>query len=373
MKQRSLQPVAIIISIIIIIGAFVFYALHNNKSATDGKGDTSINTLPADVKVMLSGAGSSFAYPIYTKMIDEYRNRSGTETTYESIGSGAGIKKLVARNVDFGASDAFLSNDEMAMFPAPVVQFPTCLGAVVLTYNLPGNPELNLSPDVIADIFLGKVTKWNDKRIKEENKDAKLPDLDITVVHRSDGSGTSYIFTDYLSKISDEWKSKVGSAKLPSWPIGQGGNGSEGVAQIIKFKPGTIGYVELVYALQKFMDVANVKNSSGKYIKPSLESTTVAGNIDIPADTRISITNSPVSDAYPICSFTWIMLYKEQSYNGRTKAQVTDMMKELWWMIHNDGQQYAKPLNYAPLPQNAMLAAENVLKSVTYNGEPVLQ
>lgn len=323
--------------------------------------------------VALSGAGSTFANPIYSKMIDQYRAKTGIETTYQSIGSSAGIKKLMSKSVDFGASDAFLSNDDMSMFTAPVVEFPTCLGAVVITYNLPGIGELKLPQDVLVDIFMGKITKWNDPRIKAENKDASLPDESITVVHRSDGSGTTYVFTDYLSKVSEEWKSKVGAAKSPSWPVGLSGNGNEGVAGTVKLTPGAIGYVELVYALQKYMDFALIRNSSGKYVKASLESTSAAANVDIPADTRISITNSNVANAYPISSFTWVILYKEQSYNNRDKQQAEDLIKELSWMVSTDGQQYTKGLNYAPLPDRAVAAAQTVLKSITFEGKPVMQ
>lgn len=336
-----------------------------------------LNGKPGDsipvVHTPLSGAGSTFANPIVTKWIDEYRTQTGIETSYQSVGSSEGIKRIMSKSVDFGASDAFLSNDDMTMFTSPVVEFPTCLGAVVITYNLAGITDLRLTPELITDIFLGKITRWNDERIKAENREAKLPDQPITVVHRSDGSGTTYVFTDYLSKVSDEWKAKVGIAKSPSWPLGMSGNGNEGVSGIIKLTPGAIGYVELTYAMQKFLDFALVKNASGMFIKPSLESVSYAANVDIPSDTRISITNSPQEGAYPISSFTWIILYKEQSYSGRTKEQAEDLVKELSWMINADGQQYTKPLFYAQLPPKALLAAENVLKSVTYEGQPILE
>jgi len=321
----------------------------------------------------LSGAGSTFANPIYTKMIDEYRGQTGVETVYQPIGSSAGIKKLMTKSVDFAGSDAYLSNDDMAMFTSPVVEFPTCIGAVVLSYNLPGIANLKLTGNIISDIFLGKITKWNDAKIKAENKDANLPDQAITVVHRWDGSGTTYVFTDYLSKVSDEWRTKVGTAKEPNWPVGVAGKGSEGVAENIRLTAGAIGYVELTYALQKFMDFALIKNSTGKYIKASLESVSLAADCDIPADTRVSITNSPVEGAYPISSFTWIMVYKEQSYNNRSTVQAQDLVYELNWMIHNNGQKYTGFLNYAPLPPKAVAAAEKVIKSVTYGGRVVLQ
>jgi phosphate transport system substrate-binding protein len=331
------------------------------------------NEIPIQSHSVITGAGSTFANPIYNKMMSEFCTVTAIPTSYQAIGSSLGIKRLMSRSVDFGASDAFLSNDDMAMFTSNVVEFPTCLGSVVITYNLPGDTALKLTSDIIADIYLGKITKWNDPRIKAENTGTELPNESITVVHRADGSGTSYVFTDYLSKVNSDWRTKVGMAKLPNWPIGVEGDGNDGVATAVKLKTGSIGYVELSYALQKNMRFASIKNSSGKYIKASLESTSLAANVDIPADTRVSITNSNVADAYPISSFTWIILYKEQSYNGRTKLQAIDLLKELSWMIHTDGQQYTKPLNYAPLPPKAIAAAENVLKSVTYEGTPIVK
>ena len=321
----------------------------------------------------LLGAGSTFGYPIYSKMFSDYSAaNAGIQTNYQSIGSGGGIKQLMSKTVDFGASDAFLSDDDMTKAPAPVVQFPTCLGAVVVSYNIPGNPELKLTPDLLAGIFLGTITKWNDDKIKAENPGVDLPASDITVAHRSDGSGTSYIFTDYLSKVNADWKSKVGVGKSPNWPVGLGGKGNEGVAGVIKQTPGAIGYVELTYALQNQMSFASLKNAAGNFVKPSLESTSLCANGDIPADTRISVSNSTVDQAYPISSFTWIMIYKEQKYDNRSKEKATNLVKELWWMLH-DGQKDCNPLNYAPLPAKAVTAAEAVLKSVTYDNQPILQ
>ena len=327
----------------------------------------------SDADKQILGAGSTFGFPIYSKMFSDYGKTSGMQTNYQSIGSGGGIKQLMNKTVDFGASDAFLSDDEMTKAPAPIVQFPTCLGAVVLSYNLPGNPELKLTPEVIAGIFMRTITKWNDPKIAAENSGVSLPDIDITVAHRSDGSGTTYIFTDYLSKVSDDWKSKIGTGKSVNWPDGElGGKGNEGVSGMIKQSPGTIGYIELTYALQNSMVFAQVKNAAGNFIKPSIQSTSLCANGDIPTDTRVSIVNANVTDGYPISSFTWILLYKEQNYNNRSKDKATNLVKELWWMIH-DGQADAAPLNYAPLPPKAITAAEAVLKSVTYGGQPVLQ
>jgi phosphate transport system substrate-binding protein len=343
------------------------------SSCSSGGGSSTDQNANSDADKQLLGAGSTFGNPIYTKMFSDYGKTSGMQTNYQSIGSGGGIKQLMNKTVDFGASDAFLSDDDNSKTPAAIVEFPTCLGAVVLSYNLPDNPELKMTPEIIAGIFMRTITKWNDPKIKAENPGVKLPDMDITVAHRSDGSGTTYIFTDYLSKISDDWKSKIGMGKSVNWPDGElGGKGNEGVAGMVKQSSGTIGYIELTYALQNNMVFAQVKNAAGNYIKPSIQSTSLCANGDIPADTRVSIVNSNVDQAYPICSFTWILLYKEQNYNNRSKEKATNLVKELWWMIH-DGQADATPLNYAPLPPKAVTAAEAVLKSVTYGGQPILQ
>ena len=215
--------------------------------------------------VELLGAGASFPYPLYSKMFSEYNIKTGVKINYQSIGSGGGIKQLMSKTVDFGASDAFLNDEDMAKMPAAVVHIPTCLGAAVITYNLPDNPTLKFTPDVVADIFLGKITKWNDARIKKLNPTVKLPDMAISIVHRSDGSGTTFIFTDYLSKVSEEWKTKVGHKTAVDWPLGLGAKGNEGVSGMIKQTPGAIGYVELIYALQNKMPVGLLQNKSGKY------------------------------------------------------------------------------------------------------------
>jgi len=338
-------------------------------SCNSGSGDKAADN-SADKQLL--GAGATFPYPLYSKMFSDYGTTSGMQTNYQSIGSGGGIKQIMSKTVDFGASDAFLSDDDISKAPAPVVEFPTCIGAVVVTYNLPDNPQLKLTPDIIAGIFLGDIKKWNDEKIKSENPDVKLPDMDITVVHRSDGSGTSFIFTDYLSKVNADWKSKVGTGKSPNWPAGVGGKGNEGVAGVVKQTPGSIGYVELAYAIQNNMSAASVKNAAGNYVKASLDAASLCANGDIPADTRITITNSNVDQAYPISSFTWIIVYKEQKYGDRSKDKATNLVKELWWMIH-DGQKACQPLNYAPLPPKAVAAAEAVLKSVTFDGQPILQ
>jgi phosphate transport system substrate-binding protein len=317
------------------------------------------------------GAGSTFGFPIYSKMFYEYNRLTGVQANYQSIGSGGGIKQLFANTVDFGASDAFVSDKKAGDAGAPIVQFPTCLGAVVLSYNLPGNPKINLSPEVIGGIFMGKVHKWDDPLIKRDNPGLQMPALDISVVHRSDGSGTSYIFTDYLSKIYPGWRKKVGAATSVNWPVGIAGKGNEGVAAQIQQVDGAIGYVELIFADKNNMTYAAVKNSSGQFILPTLKSIEEASDIELPADSRITITNSGAPGAYPISSFTWILIYKEQHYDDRSYEKAKYLVEMMWWVIH-DAQAFCEPLLYASLSPHATSVAENILRSVTYDGKPIL-
>lgn len=319
------------------------------------------------------GAGATFPYPLYSKMFSEYNKLTGLKVNYQSIGSGGGIQQLTAKTVDFGASDAVLNGKQDSALSAPVVHIPITAGAVVVCYNLPDVKDaLKLTPSVLADIFLGKITKWNDGRIASINKGVKLPSLDITIAHRSDGSGTSNIFTTYLSKVSDEWNSKVGKGSAVNWPAGLGGKGNEGVAGIVKQTPGAVGYIELAYAKQNNISFATLENKSGKFIVPSIESTSAAANIDIPGDGKVSLTNTDAKNGYPISGFTWILVYKEQNYNGRDAATATAMMKLIWWMTH-EGQKYCADLNYAPLPKAAVKVGETIMKSVNYNGKSVLK
>lgn len=324
-------------------------------------------------EIELLGAGATFPYPLYSKMFDEYYKVKGVKVNYQSIGSGGGVQQIMAKTVDFGASDAFLSDEELKRFDAPVVHIPICLGAVAVTYNLEKVDKLNLTPDVLAEIFLGKITKWNDKKIVELNKDASLPDMNIVVVHRSDGSGTTFIFTDYLSKVSKEWSEKVGCGKAVNWPAGLGAKGNEGVTGYVKQVKGSIGYVELVYALQNNMPVVSLKNKKGKFINPTLKSVSLAANIkNIPDDTRVSITDTESIDGYPISGFTWLILYKEQNYNNRSFELAKELVNLLWWMIH-EGQKYTVELNYSPLPPIVLKKAEKIIKSITYSGKPILK
>jgi phosphate transport system substrate-binding protein len=327
----------------------------------------------SSAEVEILGAGATFPYPLYSKMFDQYHQLNGAKINYQSIGSGGGIKQLQEKTVDFGASDAPMNDEQISKSPAPIVHVPTCLGAVIVTYNLPGVTQpLKFSSDVIADIFLGKITKWNDARIKNINAGVTLPNMDIAVAHRSDGSGTTYVFTDYLSKVSKEWNDKVGKKTSVDWPVGLGGKGNEGVAGIVKQTPGSIGYVELIYALQNKLPVSLVKNKAGKFIEPNLQSTTAAANVTLPADMRVSITDTDAPTGYPISSFTYILLYANQAYGDRAEAKATEVVKLVNWMVH-DGQKFTQPLNYAPLPKDAVKRAEEILKSIKFNSKTLLK
>ncbi|MEW5801414.1 MAG: phosphate ABC transporter substrate-binding protein PstS [bacterium] len=317
----------------------------------------------------LSGAGATFPYPLYSKMFDEYNRQFKVKVNYQAIGSGGGLKRLLEKTVDFGASDAFLSDEKLKMIPDEILHIPICLGAVSITHNLPGNPELKFTPDLLSDIFLGKVTRWD--QLQAVNPGVKLPALNIVVVHRSDESGTTFILTDYLSKVNHEWNEKIGRDKSIDWPTGLGAKGNGGVAGLLKQFLGSIGYVEIVYALSHGMPAGSVKNRSGIFVKPNLDSTSLAANIRIPDDTRVSITDTDASDGYPISSFTWILLYKEQDYQKRSLEQAERTVKLLWWMTH-EGQEYIVPNKYAPLPKAAVEKAENIIKSISYKGKPVL-
>jgi phosphate transport system substrate-binding protein len=318
------------------------------------------------------GAGSTFVYPLFSKMFSDYNAKTGIQVNYQSIGSGGGILQLTNKTVDFGASDAPLNDEQTTKIGAPVLHIPQASGAVVVTYNLPGdNNNISLTPDIIADIFLGNIKMWNDTRIISINKGVQIPGLPILVAHRSDGSGTTNIFTNYLSKVSPAWKAKVGSGGAVNWPTGLGGKGNEGVSGLVKQTPGAIGYVELIYALQNKMDYAKIKNKGGKFIIPSLASVTAAGNVKLPDDSKMFITDTDAADGYPISGFTWVIIYKDQNYNGRSMDRAGKLLKLLWWNIH-DGQAFAAPLNYAPLSKEALKVAEKILKSATYGGKAIL-
>jgi phosphate transport system substrate-binding protein len=323
--------------------------------------------LPALAQTTLNGAGATFPYPIYSKWFSEYHNlHPDIQFNYQSIGSGGGIRQVIAGTVDFGASDGPMTDQQLAeaqkALGTRVLHMPTVLGAVVPAYNIPGlSAELKLTSDALAGIFLGKITKWNDKAIASVNPEVKLPDLDIVVIHRSDGSGTTYIFTDYLSKVSSDWQSQVGKGTSVKWPIGLGGKGNEGVAGMIRQMQGGIGYVELIYAVQNKIPYGSVKNAAGNFLKASLESVTAAAAsvTNMPADFRVSITNAPGKDTYPISSFTWLLVSEKAKDPNKGKI-LADFLN---WMIE-DGQKMTAQLSYAPLPENVVQKEKAAIKQV---------
>ena len=334
-------------------------------------GNTGKNS--ANGKVTITGAGSSFDNPLFSKMFAVYYDSTKTQINYQSVGSGAGISQLTNKTIDFGASDAPMNSKQDSAAVTPVLHIPITAGAVVVSYNLPDVKEtLKFTPDIIANIFLGKITKWNDAAIVAANQGVKLPATAIVVAHRSDGSGTTAIFTSYLSKVSAEWQGKVGSGTAVNWPSGLGGKGNEGVAGLIKQTPGGIGYIELAYAIQNNIPYATVQNKAGNFILPTIESVTAAANIAIPADGKLWLTDTDAPDGYPIAGFSWILLYQEQGYGNRTQAQATQLVQLLYWMIH-DGQQFSAALHYAPLSDATVTVGANLLKSATYKGQPILQ
>ena len=321
--------------------------------------------------VDLTGAGATFPYPIYSKWFADYAQSTGVKINYQSIGSGGGIRQLSEQTVDFGASDSPMSDQELANAKAgAVLHFPTVMGAVVITYNVPGisNP-INLSGDLIADIFSGKVAKWNDAQIVAQNRGVTLPNSDILVVHRSDGSGTTYIFSDYLTAVSPSWSATLGKGKEIKWPVGLGGKGNEGVAGQVKQTPGSIGYVELAYARQNKLPYANVRNAQGRYVTPSIASVTAAAaGVKLPKNTdyRVSIVNAPGKDSYPISSMTWILVYRNQL--DRVKGQ--KLINFLRW-AYTSGEKSAASLDYAPLPAAMRANLEHRLATITVAGKQV--
>jgi phosphate transport system substrate-binding protein len=316
-------------------------------------------TVGAKAQMTINGAGATFPYPIYSKWFDEYAKVDpSVRFNYQSIGSGGGQKQILAQTVDFGASDGPMSDDNLAKAPGKVLHIPTVAGAVVVTYNLPGNPSLKLDGDAVAGIFLSQLKKWNDPKITALNPGISLPDQEIVVVHRSDGSGTTYIFSDYLSKVSSEWKSKVGTNTSVNWPTGLGGKGNEGVSGQVKQTPGALGYVELIYAIQNKMPYAEIKNSAGEFLKPTLESVTAAmATANIPEDFRFSMTNAPGASSYPIAGATWLLIYEQQKDPTKGKK----LVEFLRWAL-TKGEEMAKDLNYAPLPAELR---DRVLKRVS--------
>ncbi len=320
--------------------------------------------------LQINGAGATFPAPIYTKWFSEYNKKTGVEINYQPIGSGGGIQQVRAGTVDFGASDAALSNDQLKEMPRKVVHVPTVAGAVAMAYNLPGmSATIRLTPEAIAGIYLGKVTRWNDRLIAAANPGVVLPATPVLPVHRSDGSGTTNIFTTYLSSVSGQWKELVGANTSVSWPAGVGGKGNEGVAGVVHQTPGAIGYVELAYAKQNQLPVSPVRNRAGKFIEPSLESTTAAVASAAPAlakDVRTPIVNGTSPEAYPIAGLTFLLVYQDQKDAARGRA-LADFIR---WAIH-DGQSMAEGLDYARLPEAVVKVNEATLASLTIGGRPM--
>jgi phosphate transport system substrate-binding protein len=305
-------------------------------------------------------------------MFDVYSKEYGVKVNYQAIGSGGGIRQLINRTVDFGASDVVMGEEDLKAAGAPVIHVPVCAGAVVITYNLPGNPEIKLTPDVIADIYLGKIVKWSDPRIVSANQGARIPDLPLTVVHRSDGSGTTFIFSDYLSKVSKGWHELVGRGTALNWPTGIGAKGNPGVAGLVKETPGSVGYVELNYAQRNNMAYGSVRNRRGAFVRPSIASTSAAMNVGLPSDTLVTLTDTEAAEGYPLAGFTWVLLYKEQAYQGHAEARARELVRLIRWMTH-EGQKYAEPMQYAPLSKGVVAKAEALIQSVTYNGKGLLK
>ena len=320
----------------------------------------------------LTGAGATFPNPIYTKWFDAYSKKTGIKINYQSIGSGGGIRQFTEGTVDFGASDGPMNESQIQAVNGNVLHVPTVLGAVAVTYNLPtlGDTKLKFDGNLLVEIFMGRVTKWNDPKIAALNPGAKLPDIDLIVVHRSDGSGTTYVFTDYLNKFSREWKDKVGYATSVNWPAGLGGKGNEGVTQQVKQTEGALGYVELIYAISNNLPYAQVKNATGNFIVPSLETVTAAAagaKLEKDTDFRVSITNAPGAQAYPISSFTWLLVKKDNK--DPTKAKL--IRDFLAWMITPEAQAMAAELHYAPLPSPVVSLVQARLPTLKAGGKVI--
>ena len=320
----------------------------------------------------LSGAGATFPLPFYNVVFEQFAEVNGDAVAYGGIGSGGGVRNLRDKIVDFAGSDAFLSEKEMKDM-GPVIHIPTCMGAVVMAYNLEGVDELRLTGDIIANIFAGEIKMWNDERIKELNPQAMLPNEAIIPVFRSDGSGTTFVFTDYLAKVSPMWASRFGAGKSVNFPAGQAAKGNPGVAGVIKQTKNSIGYVGSEYAFAQKISYAKIQNQQGEFIAPSSASISAAASGEIPADTRTSITNSDAKGAYPISTFTWMIIYKEQNYSDRSKEQAMATLDLIQYILSDEAQKITAYVHYAPLPTKAKEISLSNLKTVTYNGEAILQ
>jgi len=369
-KKWSL-PLAVML--ILTLGSTACSTTTTTTSSTQSVTTSTTQSTSSSANTSLNGAGATFPAPLYTKWFDEYYKLTGVKINYQAIGSGGGITQITEGTVDFAGSDGIMTAEQQSKAEAahgPVLHIPMTSGSVAVVYNLSGigTGQLKLTGDVLADIYLKKITRWNDARITALNPGVVLPDTAIAVVHRSDGSGTTNIFTSYLSKISSEWSTNVGNANSVNWPGDIGGQGNAGVAGQVQQIPGAIGYVELAYALQNNITYATLKNAAGNYIAPSLASTTKAAEgITMPDDMKVMLTNSTNPDAYPIVGFTWILAYVNQTDKAKGEA----LVKMLWWAIH-DGQQYTEGLSYAKLASATVDRAEKQIRSIQYQGQPLL-
>ncbi len=323
-------------------------------------------------ETILRGTGATFPEPLYRKWIQVYAERTGIRVDYQAVGSGIGIRHLLSETTDFGGTDAFLSDSALENLPRQVLHIPTCVGAVVITYHIQGNPALRFTQELLAELFLGTITHWNDKRITRANPGIVLPAEPITIIHRSEASGTTFLFTDYLSKVSDEWAEKVGHGTLVRWPVGVGAEGNTGVAQFVKRIPGSIGYVELSYAKKNQLPTAAIRNRAGNYMVPSLKAVSAAAVARIPLDCRALLTNTSSPDGYPISAFTYLIFYRQQQYSKRSRETAVALRHFLWWAIH-EGQRYNRDLYYARLPGHVVAKAESVISSMRYGDKRLAQ
>lgn len=356
--------------IILAMATVAFLVSCAGQNPNKKKQDES-QTKGAKSNVILTAAGATFPLPYYNLAFKTYNTSTGVNVTYGGVGSGGGIRSVKDQVVDFGGTDAFLSDKEMSEMPSAVVHIPTCMGAVVLAYNIQGIDKLNLTAEIISDIYLGKIKSWDDKKIAAINKDIKLPKLEITPTYRSDGSGTTFVFSDYMTKADKNWSDKMGTGKSLKWENGIAAKGNPGVAGIIKQTNGAIGYIGSEYAFAVGIPTAALKNPNGEFVTASTETISAAANVEIVADTRQMITNSPAQGAYPISCFTWIILYREQAYASRTIEQAQENVKLLKWMIGQQSQELTTKVHYSPLPTAAVTAAQAILSSITYNGQAI--
>jgi phosphate transport system substrate-binding protein len=370
LKRSLWRPIAAFLAVAVLAAAC---GGTGGQPAATGSGAAAPCGIPVkgrcpDEAPALSGAGATFPAVVYTKWVDEYNKLTGVQVNYQAIGSGGGIKGITEKTVDFAGTDNAMTDQQLADAKAPILHLPTVMGGIVATYNLPGVTSLKLTGDTLSGIFLGDIKKWNDPKLAADNPGVNLPSADIATVHRSDGSGTTAVFTDYLSKVSPAWKAKVGAAQTVQWPGGVGAKGNDGIAGSVKSTPNSIGYVELIYALQQKLGAATMKNAAGKLVDANLDSVSKAAvGVTLPDDLRASLTNSSNPDAYPIVAMTYLLTYQDVADKGKALA----MARFFWWGTH-EGQAFAKDLGYAPLPAEVQTKVEAKIKAITSGGKPVL-